>query len=97
MSALALSAAIASIQVAAPPPSSGCKADPPTPARSQSSPGPRKLGELPDGRLMRLVLRTVDGCDMMEVLEVRQEAAGSAWTLEPTGSRMRPSPAGPLP
>ena len=97
MSALALAAAITSIQVAAPPPPSGCKVDPPTPARSQSSPGPRKLGELPDGRLMRLVLRTVDGCDMMEVREVRQGAEGAVWTLEPSGSRMRPTPAGPLP
>jgi len=90
MPALALAAAIAAIQLSPPPPAAGCKTDPPTPARSQAAPGvPRKLGDLPEGRLTRTVLRTVDGCDMMEVRVAQR------WVLEPTGARMQPSPVSP--
>ncbi len=91
MPALALAAAIAAIQLSPPPsPATGCKTDTPTPTRSQAVPGvPRKLGDLPEGRLMRLVMRTVDGCDMMEVRVAQR------WVLEPTGARMQPSPVSP--
>ena len=90
MSALAL-AAITSLnfQVLPPPVAPPCKADPLTPTASRASPGPYRLGDLPDGLLTRLVMRTVDGCDVMEV-----RLAG-VWSLKRTGQSMRSTPVTP--
>ncbi len=90
MPVLAL-AAITSLTLAAapPPPRAPCKADPLTPTVSRGPPEPRKLGDLPDGHLMRTVLRSIEGCDVMEV-----RVAG-VWELKRTGSRLQPTPAAP--
>ena len=50
------------------------------PAAAAGAPPARKLGDLPPPRLMHLVLRRVDGC---ELAEVRQ--ASGAWTNVPAG------------
>ncbi len=90
MSALALAAITSlAIHVLPPPVAPACKADPLTPTVSRTTPGPYRLGDLPDGQLTRLVMRTVDGCDVMEV-----RVAG-AWALKRTGQSMRPTPATP--
>ena len=90
MPVLALAAITSLNIVVLPPPTAApCKADALTPTASRVAPGPRKLGDLPDGYLMRTVLRRVDGCDVMEV-----RMAG-VWELKRTGERLQPTPAAP--
>ena len=90
MSALALAAITSlNIHVLPPPVAPPCRAGPLIPTASRAAPGPYRLGDLPDGQLTRLVMRTVDGCDVMEV-----RVAG-AWALERTGQSMRATPATP--
>jgi hypothetical protein len=50
------------------------------PTAAAGAPAARKLGDLPSARLMRLVLREVDGCQLAEVRE-----ASGAWTNVPAG------------
>ena len=51
------------------------------PTAAAGAPSARKLGDLPPARLMHLVLRRVDGC---ELAEVRQPSG--VWTNVPAGS-----------
>jgi len=86
MHALILAAAL----VAAPNPSTdkaaaadACK--PPQTTRTAergAPPGPRKLTELPDARLMRTVIRTVGDCYVAEV-----KTATGEWRYEPDGRK----------
>jgi hypothetical protein len=94
MHALILAAALAAAA-----PSNGKTTDsadackPPQIARaaSRDAQGPRKLTELPDARLTRLVIRTVGECYVSEV-----RTATGEWRYEPAGKApdglMRPNP-----
>ncbi len=88
MIAIALAAAVAQTPPAAKP---ACQADPPVAARSDRTLRPRKLGELPDGVLMRAVLVTVDGCPAVE--ERRLTGSDWRWMLHVDGRQDRSTPA----
>ncbi|MEO6338566.1 MAG: hypothetical protein ABIO39_00890 [Caulobacteraceae bacterium] len=45
-----------------------------------AAPGPKRLTEMPDGRWTRAVLRTVGGCDVLEV-----RTRDGDWRYEPAG------------
>ncbi len=76
MPALVIAAALA----AAPIGSQHCANALVQPTAAAGAPPARKLGDLPPARLMHLVLREVDGC---QLAEVRQ--ASGAWTNVPAG------------
>lgn len=77
MPALVIAAALAATPIG--PPACANTLVQPT-AAAGTPPAARKLGDLPPARLMRLVLRRVDGC---ELAEVRQ--ASGAWANVPAG------------
>jgi len=77
VSALVIAAVLAATPIG-PQPCANALVQPTAAAGALSA---RKLGDLPPARLMRLVLRRVDGC---ELAEVRQ--ASGAWTNVPAGS-----------
>lgn len=87
MSALVLAAAlvIAPAPVATPP--SECKAAAPIVTADAGTQGLRRLDQLPDARLMRTVIRSVGGCDYLEV-----KVAGDGWALTPSGAPARKVP-----
>ena len=76
MPALVIAAALAATPIGSPP----CANALVQPTAAFGAPPARKLGDLPPARLMHLVLRRVDGC---ELAEVRQ--ASGAWTNVPAG------------
>ena len=80
MPALVIAAALAATPIGSQP----CANALVQPTAAAGAPAARKLGDLPPARLMRLVLRRVDGC---ELAEVRQ--ASGAWTSVPAGSAFR--------
>jgi hypothetical protein len=73
---LVIAAALAATPIGSPP----CANALVRPTAAVGAPPARRLGDLPPARLMRLVLRRVDGC---ELAEVRQ--ASGAWTNVPAG------------
>ncbi|HLZ82639.1 MAG TPA: hypothetical protein VKQ54_03670 [Caulobacteraceae bacterium] len=76
MSALVIAAVLAATPIGPQP----CANAFVQPTASAGAPPARKLGDLPPARLMHLVLRRVDGC---ELAEVRQPTG--AWTNVPAG------------
>jgi len=76
MPALVIAAALAATSIGPQP----CANALIQPTAAAGAPPARKLADLPPPRLMHLVLRRVDGC---ELAEVRQ--ASGAWTNVPAG------------
>ena len=71
-------------------PSPICRSLAPVQTAGGEPPRVRKLAEMPPGRLMHAVLRSVAGCDVLEVLSQGQAGSGGptspgAWVWEPTG------------
>ena len=104
---LALAAAVSALNAApAPPlvvtvkpsPPPVCKADPLVVASSPGALGARRLGDLPEGRLIHAVMRSQGGCDYMDV-RVRGPAGPNdwRWARVATGApaRIAPEPAAP--
>ena len=77
MPALVIAAALAATPIGSQP----CANALIQPTAAAGAPSTRKLGDLPPARLMHLVLRRGDGC---ELAEVRQ--ASGVWTNVPAGS-----------
>ena len=80
MHALILAAALAAAPAAPADKPDACKPPQATRTASQGVQGPRKLTELPDARLTRLVIRTVGECYVSEVRTAQGE-----WRYEPAG------------
>ena len=76
MPALVIAAALAATPIGSQP----CANTLVQPTAAVGAPPARRLGDLPPARLMRLVLRRVDGCELAEVRE-----ASGAWTNVPAG------------
>jgi hypothetical protein len=87
MIAVVLATALALSPNGAPPAAkTACKADQPVAARSDQSVKPKKLGELPNGVLLRAVLLTVGNCPAVEEREPTGFASPAwRWTLRTTG------------
>jgi len=76
------------------PPPDACHAAPMTPTQSTAPLRPRKLGDLPDGHLMRAVLLKVGPCSASIVKEPAGFGRG-AWRYELSGlAAVKPSPTG---
>ena len=76
MPALVIAAALAATSIGPQP----CANTLVQPTAAAGAPPARKLGDLPPPRLMRLVLREANGCQLAEVRE-----ASGAWTNVPAG------------
>src|SRR5689334_22783095 len=84
MHALILAAALAAAPAASTDKAQtdACKPPQTTRTASQGAQGPRKLTELPEARLTRLVIRTVGDCYVSEVRPAQGE-----WRYEPAGRK----------
>jgi hypothetical protein len=93
MPALAVLAVIVTVAPALPPAAAACGPAPLIQTESSVPLRPRKLGDLPDGQLMKAVLLKVGPCSMKIVREPAGLSSG-VWRYEADGpTAARPSPA----
>jgi len=76
-----------------PLPAAACGPAPVIQTQSTAPPRPQKLGDLPDGHLMRAVLLKIGPCAMKIVKEPAGWGHGGVWRYEPDG----PAAANPTP
>ena len=86
---LALAAAAVVIQAAPLPAPPTCKADPLMATAFSGAPQARRLGDLPQGRLIHAVMLSQGGCDYMDVRLPGAAPGGEHWARLATGAPTR--------